>query len=120
MYSFYRDYLHNMKCINVKIFRIPQVAMAHQRGMKGVILYSDPADYAPNGSDSWGLPPDAVQRGSVYPGPSFGDPLTRGLPSIPGMYRSSLDNVGLPQIPVHVITYAEAEQLLSRMKGTNC
>ena len=91
--------------------------MAYEHGARGVILYSDPADYAPYGFNSWWLPPDNVQRGSVYPGPSFGDPLTHGLPSIPGMYRSPRDDVSLPTIPVHVITYEEAEQLLRRMKG---
>jgi hypothetical protein len=94
-----------------------KVAMAYEHGARGVILYSDPADYAPYGFNSWWLPPDNVQRGSVYPGPSFGDPLTHGLPSIPGMYRSPRDDVSLPTIPVHVITYEEAEQLLRRMKG---
>ena len=100
-----------------KIFRGSKVAMAYEHGAVGVILYSDPADYAPYGFNSWWLPPNAVQRGSVYPGPSFGDPLTHGLPSIPGMYRRSRGDVSLPTIPVHVITYEEAEQFLRRMKG---
>ena len=93
--------------------------MAYKHGAHGVILYSDPADYAPYGSYSWWLPPNAVQRGSVYPGPSFGDPLTHGLPSIPGIYRSSQDDASLPTILAHVITYAEAKELLKRMKGLN-
>ena len=93
--------------------------MAYKNGAVGVILYSDPADYAPYGPYSWWLPPNAVQRGSVYPGPSFGDPLTHGLPSVPGMHRSSQDEASLPTIPVHVITYREAEELLKRMKGLN-
>ena len=93
--------------------------MAYKHGAHGVILYSDPADYAPYGSYSWWLPPNAVQRGSVYPGPSFGDPLTHGLPSIPGIYRSSQEDASLPTILVHVITYAEAKELLKRMKGLN-
>lgn len=95
-----------------------QVSMAYKNGAKGVILYSDPAEYAPYGFYSWSLTPDAVQRGSVYPGPTFGDPLTHGLPSTPGMSRSSRDDVSLPTIPVHVITYREAEQFLRRMKGS--
>lgn len=102
--------------VNLRFFML-QVSMAYKHGAKGVILYSDPADYAPDGYYSWWLPPNAVQRGSVYPGPTFGDPLTHGLPSIPGMSRSSRDNVGLPKIPVHVITYKEAKEFLHRMKG---
>lgn len=94
--------------------------MAYENGAKGVILYSDPADYAPKGNHHWWLSPNAVQRGSVYPGPSFGDPLTHGLPSTPGMFRRSRDDVRLPTIPVHVISYEEAEQFLKRMKGACC
>ncbi|XP_028408285.1 N-acetylated-alpha-linked acidic dipeptidase 2-like isoform X2 [Dendronephthya gigantea] len=99
------------------IFRGSKVSMAYANGAKGVILYSDPADYASNDYQSWWLSPNAVQRGSVYPGPTFGDPLTHGLPSTPGMFRRSRDDVRLPKIPVHVISYKEAEQFLKGMKG---
>ena len=49
-------------------------------------MYSDPADYTGLNDgddrvypDTWWLPPDGVQRGSVFTG--AGDPLTPGYPS---------------------------------------
>jgi len=68
-------------------FYFLQVAFAQQFGAAGIILYSDPADYAvgvnstyeatfPN---SWWLPPSGVQRGSTFIG--NGDPLTPGYPA---------------------------------------
>ena len=51
--------------------------------MSGIILFSDPDTYAPTGvfyPDSWYLPPDGVQRGTLLR--MRGDPLTRGYPSI--------------------------------------
>ena len=94
--------------------------MAQRWGAKGVLLYPDPQNFAPFGDyypQSWWLPPNATQRGSIYPGPSFGDPLTHGLPAKRGMFRNERDEVNLPQIPAHVLTYGEAVQFLKRMKG---
>ena len=59
--------------------------VAQKRGAKGVLLYSDPKDYAQKGRnqiypDSWWMPGMAVQLGSVYM--SHGDPLTPFYPSI--------------------------------------
>ena len=62
-----------------------QAALAEQYGCIGLILYSDPANYAMSGldpdvyPDSWFLPGSGVQRGSLN---VAGDVLTPGYPSI--------------------------------------
>ena len=60
------------------------MAIAADHGAIGIILYSDPADYAidvndPVYPDSWWLPGTGVQSGTVKVGK--GDPLTPGYPS---------------------------------------
>ena len=60
---------------------------AEKRGAIGVILYSDPTDFAPRGSDftypkSVMMPDTAVPAGSVFL--SDGDPLTPFYPSVGG------------------------------------
>ena len=62
-----------------------KVNVAEKRGAKGVLLYSDPIDFAQQGRDfvypdSWWMPGMAVQLGSVYSG--HGDPLTPFYPSV--------------------------------------
>ena len=93
-----------------------QVTIASQYNATGVILYSDPNDYAAEGvdkvyPDTWWLPPTGVQRGTVYD--DNGDPLTPGYPSTDSAYRLDIENVeNLPQIPSHPIGYGDAEPLL--------
>lgn len=51
--------------------------------MKAIILYSDPDQYSPFGTsypDSWYLPEDGVQRGTVLR--IRGDPLSNGYPAL--------------------------------------
>lgn len=55
-------------------------------GATGIILYSDPADYAMGQTDSsqvyphdWWLPASGAQRGTIFLG--SGDPLTPGYPA---------------------------------------
>ena len=65
-----------------------KVFNAQSRGATGVIIYSDPIDYAPEGKKfiegRW-LPDDGVQRGSIlkksYLDVGEGDPLTPGYPA---------------------------------------
>ena len=108
--------------------------VAQKRGAKGVLLYSDPKDYAQKGRnqiypDSWWMPGMAVQLGSVYM--SHGDPLTPFYPSIgkisfkicckilhiieemntDGAYQIPMSEALLPNIPVQPIGYDEAEVL---------
>lgn len=62
-----------------------QARIAANEGAIGLILYTDPIDYSPEGADftypkSWWLPPSGVQRGTLL---NFeqGDPLTPGYPA---------------------------------------
>ena len=58
--------------------------MAQRYGCSGLLIYSDPQDYVPNGvpvyPDGPSLPPGGVQRGSLMI--TEGDPLTPGVPAI--------------------------------------
>ncbi len=58
--------------------------MAQRYGCSGLLIYSDPQDFAPEGvpvyPDGPSLPPGGVQRGSLMI--VEGDPLTPGVPAI--------------------------------------
>ncbi len=61
-----------------------QSKIAAEFGAIGLILYTDPRDYAPSWvddayPDSWWMPKTGVQSGTAWSG---GDPLTPGYPSI--------------------------------------
>ncbi|XP_053912906.1 glutamate carboxypeptidase 2 isoform X3 [Cuculus canorus] len=105
-----------------KIFRGNKVKNAELAGAKGVILYSDPADYCTSGVDpypnGWNLPGGGAQRGNVLNLNGAGDPLTPGYPAKEYTYRlDKASGVGLPKIPVHPIGYHDAEVLLRNMGG---
>ncbi|XP_030633559.1 N-acetylated-alpha-linked acidic dipeptidase 2 [Chanos chanos] len=105
-----------------KIFRGNKVKNAVLAGAKGIILFSDPADYCAEGvhvyPHGWSLPGGGVQRGNVLNLNGAGDPLTPGYPAKEYTYRYSLDEgVGLPRIPVHPIGYHDALHLLKNMGG---
>uniref|UniRef100_A0A8C5FKT6 N-acetylated alpha-linked acidic dipeptidase 2 n=1 Tax=Gadus morhua TaxID=8049 RepID=A0A8C5FKT6_GADMO len=98
-----------------KIFRGNKVKNAMLAGAKGIIMFSDPADYSAVGPypDGWNLPGGGAQRGNVLNLNGAGDPLTPGYPAKEYTYRSNLeDGVGLPKIPVHPIGYHDAMHLL--------
>ncbi|XP_006508086.1 glutamate carboxypeptidase 2 isoform X1 [Mus musculus] len=100
----------------------PEVKNAQLAGAKGMILYSDPADYfvpaVKSYPDGWNLPGGGVQRGNVLNLNGAGDPLTPGYPANEHAYRHELTNaVGLPSIPVHPIGYDDAQKLLEHMGG---
>ncbi|XP_008151831.2 glutamate carboxypeptidase 2 isoform X1 [Eptesicus fuscus] len=106
-----------------KIFRGNKVKNAQLAGAKGIILYSDPADYFAPGvasyPDGWNLPGGGVQRGNVLNLNGAGDPLTPGYPANEYAYRHEIpEAVGLPSIPVHPIGYFDAQKLLEKMGGT--
>ncbi|XP_040400212.1 glutamate carboxypeptidase 2-like isoform X2 [Cygnus olor] len=106
-----------------KIFRGNKVRNAELAGAKGVILYSDPADYCAPGVDpypnGWNLPGGGAQRGNVLNLNGAGDPLTPGYPAKEYTYRlDKASGVGLPKIPVHPIGYYDAESLLRNMGGS--
>uniref|UniRef100_A0ABM5FW75 N-acetylated-alpha-linked acidic dipeptidase 2 isoform X1 n=2 Tax=Pogona vitticeps TaxID=103695 RepID=A0ABM5FW75_9SAUR len=105
-----------------KIFRGNKVKNSMLAGAKGIILYSDPADYCAPGvhpyPDGWNLPGGGAQRGNVLHLNGAGDPLTPGYPAKEYTFRYKVDDgVGLPQIPVHPIGYHDAEILLRYMGG---
>lgn len=66
------------------LFSHVQGKFAAQFGAKGLILFSDPADYTVIGEpvypDGVYLPPTGSQRGSCLDG--SGDPLTPGYPAV--------------------------------------
>ncbi|XP_046440416.1 glutamate carboxypeptidase 2-like [Daphnia pulex] len=104
------------------IFRGNIVKSAEDGGALGVILFSDPKDFAPEGRTSvypntTRLPGMAVQSGSVLLG--YGDPLTPLYPALEGAYRLPEAEAPLPKIPVQPIGYDEAEVLLRSMSTEN-
>uniref|UniRef100_A0A665U970 Glutamate carboxypeptidase 2 n=1 Tax=Echeneis naucrates TaxID=173247 RepID=A0A665U970_ECHNA len=99
-----------------KIFRGNKVKNAVLAGAKGIIMFSDPADYWASGvqlyPDGWNLPGGGVQRGNVLNLNGAGDPLTPGYPAKEYTHRFSVeDGVGLPKIPVHPIGFDDAIHL---------
>ncbi|VFV26763.1 glutamate carboxypeptidase 2-like [Lynx pardinus] len=106
-----------------KIFRGNKVKNAQLAGAKGVILYSDPADYFAPGvksyPDGWNLPGGGVQRGNILNLNGAGDPLTPGYPANEYAYRRGItEAVGLPSIPVHPVGYYDAQKFLEKMGGS--
>ena len=109
-----------------KLFRGNKVKHCQDAGAIGVILYSDPEEIAPNGTDPDSvypntifLPPSGIQRGNVLT-TIKGDPLSPTWSSVPGAYRLSVDEAirkYLPKIPSQPIGYGDAEQLLAIMGG---
>ncbi|RXG64918.1 N-acetylated-alpha-linked acidic dipeptidase 2 [Armadillidium vulgare] len=104
-----------------KIFRGNKVSLAEKFGAKGIIIFSDPADVAADGTapenvydHTWWLPGTGMQRGSTFFG---GDPLTLGWPATEHAYRVSEDEVEFPKIPCQPIGYSDAFQILKRLGG---
>ncbi|CAL9683855.1 unnamed protein product [Knipowitschia caucasica] len=105
-----------------KIFRGNKVKNAILSGAKGIIMFSDPADYCADGvqtyPEGWNLPGGGAQRGNVLNLNGAGDPLTPGYPAKEYTYRYKLEEgVGLPKIPVHPVGYHDAINLLKNMGG---
>ncbi|XP_071962718.1 N-acetylated-alpha-linked acidic dipeptidase 2-like [Antedon mediterranea] len=105
-----------------KIFRGSKVQLAEAAGAKGVILYSDPDDYASEEAkdvypNDWWLPGSGAQRGNVFVSDAKGDPLTPGFPANDYAYRLSDEKTALTKIPVHPIGYDDAEKLLRELDG---
>lgn len=106
-----------------KIFRGNKASFAEKFGCAGLILYSDPADYATPAAgtdgkvypDSWWLPGTGVQRGSLKLG--LGDPLTPLYPATEHAHRLNVSRAELPRIPVQPIGYSDARILMENMTG---
>ena len=72
------------------VFLYFQAMLAQQYGCRGLIIYSDPADYAPKGGpptfpNGWSLPDTGIQRGTLNT--LEGDVLTPNLPGIGSGYN---------------------------------
>ena len=73
-----------------------QVTLGQKSGCIGMILYTDPNDYAPDGvtnvyPDSWWMPGTGVQRGTIKEShDGVGDPLTPYYPSVGKFVQSML------------------------------
>lgn len=99
-----------------------KVSNAVSHGASGALIYTDPAEFAPEGNEntfprSWWLPGSGIQRGTSMGATGPGDPLTPGFPSVDGIYRQPLNESGLPKIPAFELSYKDAEEILRRMKG---
>ena len=99
-----------------------KVLNAVLQGASGVLIYTDPAQFAPEGAEntfprSWWLPDTGTQRGSSKYATGPGDPLTPGYPSVDGIYRQPLNESGLPTVPAFALSYGDAQEILRRMKG---
>ena len=102
-----------------------QVTAAAKRGAIGAILYVDPDTVAEEGTDSSDTYPNApwVSKDAVFSkrlSSDNGDPLTPHLPSITGMHRRPRNESNLPSIPAQPISYEDALNLLSRLRGECC
>ncbi|RUS84604.1 hypothetical protein EGW08_007631 [Elysia chlorotica] len=107
-----------------RIFRGDIVDIAAENGAIGVVTFTDPADYAGGtygdyrvAPEAWWMPPDGVQRGTIFTG--FSDPLTPDYPANNLAYRYPEDKVEppLPKIPCQPVSYGAAYELLRRMSG---
>jgi N-acetylated-alpha-linked acidic dipeptidase len=97
--------------------------LAQEQGAIGCLIYSDPqqdgygaADTYPNGG---GRPPAGVQRGSVVDMTTYpGDPLTPGVGATKDAKRLTRETAAtVLKIPTLPISYADATEILSRLKG---
>jgi N-acetylated-alpha-linked acidic dipeptidase len=108
-------------------FRGVKAYIAQQRGAKGVLIYSDPADDGYFRGDVYPKgpfrPDSAVQRGSVQFLPIYpGDPETPGVastPDLPESKRLAPNDPGInqPTIPVNPLSYKDAAPILKCLSG---
>jgi N-acetylated-alpha-linked acidic dipeptidase len=107
-------------------FRGVKVYIAQQRGAKGVLIYSDPADDGYTRGDVYPRgpfrPSSAVQRGSVQFLPLYpGDPETPGIASTPDLPDSQRitdpAKMNQPSIPSNPLSYQDAAPILQHLDG---
>lgn len=108
----------------IVIMRSRSVWNAEKHGAAGALVYADPSFSAQQGygnnqvyPNSWWLPSDGVQEGTILYGSYNGDPLTPVLPASKGMYRRPVNESELPKIPAQAISYGDAMVLLRRLGG---
>lgn len=102
-------------------FRGTKVYLAQQRGAVGVLIYSDPADDGqsrgtPYPEGPW-RPQFGVQRGSVqFLNICPGDP--RRVEECLGTKEANYTGTLIPEIPVHPLSWGDAEYLLRQLNHT--
>jgi N-acetylated-alpha-linked acidic dipeptidase len=100
-----------------------KVKAAEEWNIKGVLIYSDPAEDGFRKGKVWPegrwRPDDSVLRGGVTLTPwVVGDPLTPGWASKPGANRLPIENnPGLVNIPSLPLASRDAQRLLQSLKG---
>ncbi|VDK67579.1 unnamed protein product, partial [Anisakis simplex] len=108
------------------VFRGDKVQMAEDRGAIGVIIYSDPFDYAKDNNanktfpDSIWLPPSGAQRGTLLK--TDGDPETPFIPSKQYVYRTEREDDLrkrhiMPNVPVMPVGYRDAVKIMRNLDG---
>ncbi len=106
-----------------KVHRAVKVWNAEQRGARGILIYSDPADDGYAQGDTWPAGPWReswfLQRGNAkYSWFWHGDPLTPNVAATRDAPRRKPEEVPtLPKIPAAAISWAAAEPILSGLKG---
>lgn len=100
-------------------FRGIKAREAERHGALGLLIYSDPQGDGYVRGDVYPDGPmrnrDGVQRGSVFNG--AGDPATPGYASTATAPRLTTERMELPRIPVVPISYGNAAELLSGLRG---
>ncbi|XP_019626181.1 PREDICTED: glutamate carboxypeptidase 2-like [Branchiostoma belcheri] len=108
-----------------KTSRGRKLRRAQDRGAVGMIVYSDPREVVGIGwgrdrkyPDGWYAPGTAVQRGHFLYTTGEGEPLTPGYPAKDYTYiMEESESDQLPTIPVHVIGYTDAMEIMKLMRG---
>jgi N-acetylated-alpha-linked acidic dipeptidase len=100
-------------------FRGIKAREAERHGAVALLIYSDPQSDGYVRGDVYPDGPmrnrDGVQRGSVFNG--AGDPATPGYASTATAPRLSPDRMELPRIPVVPLSYGNATELLTGLRG---
>jgi N-acetylated-alpha-linked acidic dipeptidase len=106
-----------------RVYRGVKAELAEEAGAAALILYTDPSDAGGEHGDRWpqgGWPNEhAIQRGSILPLDTLGDPSSPTFASLavidaPRLEREEMD---LPNIVVQPIGWGAAREILSRMTG---
>lgn len=107
------------------LYRGSKVRNAARAGMKGLLVYSDPADDGymkgeVHPAGPW-RPGSAVERGSILDiAERPGDPLTPGVAALPGARRiAARDADVIPRIPALPLAHDDARPLLEHLKGAS-
>jgi N-acetylated-alpha-linked acidic dipeptidase len=106
-----------------RVHRAVKVFTAQERGARGILIYSDPADDGYARGEMWpeGVwrNPAMLQRGNAkFSWHWHGDPLTPHAAAIESAARRNpADAPTLPRIPAAAISWTVAREILSRLDG---